>query len=59
MWICRVLTTCTINGQACIAGDTVDLAEPQCGFLVDHRMVVRVMEATPPKPKRGKDGPPV
>jgi len=61
-WICRVLTTCTINGRACIAGDAVELSDPQCTFLVDHRMVVRVIQtdAAPIKATRaGKDGPPV
>ncbi len=60
--LCRVLTHCTINGQACVAGDTVELAEPQRGFLIAHRMVVLVpiVKARElgqqSKPKRGKIG---
>jgi hypothetical protein len=57
---CRVLTRCTINGVDCTAGQTVELAEPQRGFLIAHRQVASVESAEsppPPKRKRGKDGP--
>ena len=59
---CRVLTHCTINGRAYIAGERVELTEPQRGFLVEHRMVKLAPEqkrAKAAKEKRGKDGPAV
>ena len=54
---CRVLTHCTINGRAYIAGERVELAEPQRGFLIEHRRVKMELEqkrAKAAKKKRGE-----
>ncbi len=51
---CRVLTPCTINGQTCAVGDRVELAEPQRGFLIEHRQVALVDWGKRAKKKRGE-----
>lgn len=58
--LCRVLTPTTINGQARAAGDTVELTEPQRGFLIAHRIVALVaIVPTVELGKRGDHGPAV
>jgi len=53
---CRVLTHCTINGRPYIAGERVELTEPQLSFLLEHRHVALLAEAPRAKPGKKKRG---